>query len=38
MSFLDENCIVFDNEDENKLEYTNIHNVYLCNYLNNLGI
>lgn len=27
MSFLDENCIVFDNEDENKLEYTAIHNV-----------
>ena len=27
MSFLDENCIVFDNEDENKLEYTSIHNV-----------
>lgn len=27
MSFLDENCLVFDNEDENKLEYTGIHNV-----------
>jgi hypothetical protein len=27
MSFLDENCLVFDNEDENKLEYTQIHNV-----------
>jgi len=27
MSFLDENCIVFDNEDENKLEFTPIHNV-----------
>lgn len=25
MSFLDENCIVFDNEDENKLEFTTIH-------------
>jgi hypothetical protein len=23
------NCIVFDNEDENKLEYTSIHNVRL---------
>lgn len=30
MSFLDENCLVFDNEDENKLEYTAIHNV--CAY------
>lgn len=27
MSFLDDNCIVFDTEDENKLEYTVIHNV-----------
>lgn len=26
MSFLDEYCISFDNEDENKLEYTKIHN------------
>lgn len=22
VSFIDENCIVFDSEDENKLEYT----------------
>ena len=27
MSFIDENCIVFDTEDENKLEYTIIHAV-----------
>ena len=27
MSFLDEHCIVFDTEDENKLEYTGIHSV-----------
>lgn len=27
MSFLDENCIIFDNDDENKLEYTTVHNV-----------
>ena len=27
MSFLDEYCIIFDNEEENKLEYTTIHNV-----------
>lgn len=26
MSFLDEYCIIFDTEDENKLEYTKIHN------------
>jgi hypothetical protein len=26
MSFLDENCLVFDNEEENRLEYTGIHN------------
>ena len=25
-SFLDEYCIIFDTEDENKLEYTKIHN------------
>ena len=27
MSFLDDNCIIFDTEDENKLEYTEVHNV-----------
>lgn len=27
MSFLDEKCIAFDGEDENKLEFTTIHNV-----------
>jgi hypothetical protein len=27
MSFLDDNCLVFDTEEENKLEYTQIHNV-----------
>ena len=27
MSFIDEYCTVFDDEDENKLEFTNIHNV-----------
>jgi uncharacterized UPF0160 family protein len=26
MSYVDENCIVFDNDDENKLEYSEIHN------------
>jgi hypothetical protein len=25
MSFIDENCIVFDNEDENKFAFTDIH-------------
>jgi len=25
MSFLDEYCVVFDDEDENKLEFTKIH-------------
>jgi hypothetical protein len=28
MSFLDEYCIVFDNEEENKLEYTSIHSQF----------
>jgi hypothetical protein len=28
MSFLDENCLVFDNEEENRLEYTSIHNQF----------
>ena len=27
MSFLDEYCVVFDDEDENKLEFTKIHQV-----------
>jgi len=25
MSFIEENCIIFDTEEENKLEYTDIH-------------
>ena len=28
MSFLDHHCIIFDNEDENKLEYTPVHNEF----------
>ena len=27
MSFIDEYCTVFDDEDENKLEFTKIHHV-----------
>jgi hypothetical protein len=27
MSFIDENCMIFDSEDENKLEYTGLHMV-----------
>ena len=27
MQFIDDNCIVFDNEEENKFSYTEIHNV-----------
>lgn len=27
MSFIDEHCLVFDDEEENKLEFTKIHNV-----------
>ena len=37
MSFVDEYSICFDSEDENKLEYTSIHDVrilkILINYL-----
>ena len=29
MSFLDEYCIIFDHEDENKLEYTPIFEGYV---------
>ena len=32
MSYLDENCILFDSEDENKLEYTSIHNVSFISF------
>jgi len=28
MSFLDERCICFDGEEENKLEFTSIHNEF----------
>ena len=28
MSFLDHHCIIFDNEEENKLEYTPVHNEF----------
>ncbi len=28
MSFLEENCIYFDNEEENRLEYTDLHNQF----------
>jgi len=37
MSFLDEHCIVFDTEEENKLEFTAIHSV-LTRCLPILGI
>lgn len=35
MSFLDENCIIFDTEDENKLEYTQMHMVFIWTYFMN---
>ena len=37
MSFLDENCLLFDNEDENKLEYTSIHAVRFASVNENVG-
>ncbi len=27
MIFIDENCLIFDQEEENRLEYTDVHNV-----------
>ena len=27
LNFVDNNCVVFDNEEENKFEYTLLHNV-----------
>ena len=27
MSFIDEYCVVFDDEEENKLEFTKVHGV-----------
>jgi len=27
LSFIDERCVVFDSEEENKFSYTEIHNV-----------
>ena len=29
MDFIDENCIIFEDEEENRLEYTEIHTVSL---------
>ncbi len=29
LTFIDENCVVFDNEEENKLIYTEIHQVFV---------
>lgn len=44
-SFINENCIIFDDEDENKLEYTDIHKKFkkiveemLTNMLAEIGI
>ncbi|CAG9334924.1 CFAP36_2 [Blepharisma stoltei] len=39
MSFIDEHCIIFDNEDENKFIYTEVHNQFkdmIDNLLENL--
>ena len=33
MSFLDEYCTVFDDEDENKFEFTKIHKVRAYTYV-----
>jgi hypothetical protein len=36
VSFIEEYCLVFDNEEENKLEYTTIHKVRITSYLHSL--
>jgi hypothetical protein len=33
VEFIDEHCLVFDNEEENKLEYTDIHNVIILYFI-----
>eukprot|EP00232_Nephroselmis_pyriformis_P005488 CAMPEP_0182909292 /NCGR_PEP_ID=MMETSP0034_2-20130328/35674_1 /TAXON_ID=156128 /ORGANISM="Nephroselmis pyriformis, Strain CCMP717" /LENGTH=302 /DNA_ID=CAMNT_0025045537 /DNA_START=89 /DNA_END=993 /DNA_ORIENTATION=+ len=45
MSFIDENCVIFDNEEENKIEYTDIHEKFktlvdqlLTEFLEELGV
>lgn len=38
MTFLDDKCVMFDNEDENKLEFTAVHNVTKSTYLILLGV
>ena len=45
MSYIEEHCLVFDNEDENKLEYTTIHQEFfklvdelLCELVAEMGI
>ncbi|XP_019643885.1 PREDICTED: cilia- and flagella-associated protein 36-like isoform X2 [Branchiostoma belcheri] len=45
MNFIEENCLVFDNDEENKLEYTEAHNQYkgmvealLGSFMEDLGI
>lgn len=29
VSFIEENCIIFDNEEENKLEFTSVHKEFI---------
>mmetsp|Transcript_3701 Transcript_3701/g.4792 ORF Transcript_3701/g.4792 Transcript_3701/m.4792 type:complete len:492 (+) Transcript_3701:83-1558(+) len=45
MGIIDDNCIIFDNEEENKFEYTDIHNMFkeqveqlLTQHLAELGV
>jgi len=45
VSYIEEYCLVFDNEDENKLEYTSIHKNFiklvdelLCELIAEVGI
>ena len=36
LEFIDQHCLIFDEEDENKIEYTTIHNVRLFSILSDL--
>mmetsp|Transcript_20181 Transcript_20181/g.14617 ORF Transcript_20181/g.14617 Transcript_20181/m.14617 type:complete len:81 (-) Transcript_20181:977-1219(-) len=45
VNFIEDNCLVFDDDDENKLEYTTVHKKFkdlvdsqLEEYMNEIGI
>ena len=45
MDFIDENCLIFDGEEENRIEYSKVHERFkdmverlLTDFLNDIGV